>query len=167
MLRRDPCLASAGRGWGRSKSAAWRGVAGLVVLGTLLFTPTVAGAVFSGSTSKAMSVATAKLAAPTAPQTAWSATCERSTQGNSLLTVTITSYAKVAGANRHELTVFYPGNTPMQTKVLAAGQTQYPFTGNSRSMSGTMTYEIRGSYVVPGSTNVWQGPPLTRTVTCP
>lgn len=168
MLTRNPGFAPADRGWGRSKSAAWRMVAGLAVLGTFLFTPTVAEAVFSGSTAHVMSVTTAKLAAPNAAQIVWSATCVRGTQAESVLTITVGSYAKVPGANRHVLTVLSPSGAPHPTKVLAeTGQTQYEVRNTSRLMSGTWTYQIHGSYAIPGSSNIWQGPPISRTVICP
>lgn len=34
-------------------------------------------------------------------------------------------------------------------------------------LSGTWTYQIRGYYKVPNSTNFWAGQPLSGTLNCP
>ncbi|GAB3518064.1 hypothetical protein [Arthrobacter monumenti] len=139
---------------------------GLMLLASMLFTPTVAEAVFSGTASRVMTVTTAKLAAPDAVQTVSTASCEKA-GGDSKLTITVGSLAEVPGANLHELTVFNPAGEPIETVVLDAGGYVYPKTDQWKTMIGTWTYEIHGSYAVPGSTNVWEGPPLSRTVICP
>lgn len=140
---------------------------GAGVLAAMLLTPSVAQVVFSGSAAQTMSVTTAILAAPDPALTVTSATCDK-VKGDSVASVTVDTYATVPGANQHEPTVVGPAGNVVHHSVLEEpGGDQFTFGDKWRKMSGTWTYQIHGSYAVPGSNKVWVGPPLTRTFTCP
>ncbi|MBT2534291.1 hypothetical protein J7E83_19595 [Arthrobacter sp. ISL-48] len=121
-----------------------------------------ANASFIGTDRADTSYTTATLLAPAEQQTNVTVTCDV------LLlraTITVKNFGRVSQANFHEVKIYSgSGTSPVFTGDLSQ-QSGKTYTA-TYLVSGTWRVEIRGLYKVPGSTNVWTGPPLTRTVAC-
>ncbi|MEO3939760.1 hypothetical protein V3C41_01600 [Paenarthrobacter nicotinovorans] len=79
-------------------------------------------------------------------------------------TVTVNSFSTVTNANYHDIKIFDRSGNQEFTGDLskAAGKT---YT-SGYEVIGTWTYEIRGYYKVPGTSNMWTGKVLKGTLTC-
>ncbi|WP_347109466.1 hypothetical protein AAHB33_02385 [Paenarthrobacter sp. S56] len=128
----------------------------------------VAAGIFSGSTAAIAAFVDSAQASPQfsaasldAPAAAnVTMTCS---SGNRA-TVTVNSFSSVANANYHEVKLYDRSGTLQFTGDLsqASGRT-YAF---NRGNIGTWTYEIRGYYKVPGTSNAWTGKALSGSLTC-
>lgn len=154
--------------WHANRSNQRRRIAFTVaVLGTMLFTPTVAQAYFSGVAEEAISLTTAVLAAPDANGTPHAGSCVKE-KSQSIVTVAVETYAPVPLANRHELKVISPSGEVVHEEYLEnEGGNTYVGYGKRPEMAGTWVYEIRGVYEVPDSANAWAGSALSGTFDCP
>jgi hypothetical protein len=136
------------------------GVALFLMLGLTLVP--AANASFRATGHAETSYSTATLLAPAEQPTNITVTCDV------LLlraTITVKNFGRVAQANFHEVKIYSgSGTSPVFTGDLSqpSGKT-YSAT---YLVSGSWRVEIRGLYKVPNSTNVWTGPPLTRTLAC-
>lgn len=139
----------------------------IAVLITMLFTPAIAQAYFSGVAQEAMTLTTAELAAPDANGTPQAGSCMKE-NSESVVTVDVETYAEVPMANSHELKVINPSGEVVHEGYLEMdGGNHYVGSGKRPEMAGTWVYEIRGVYEVPGSDNAWVGPALSGTFDCP
>lgn len=157
----------AAKAWSRGTIAGLRRAAlALAVVLTLLLAPTAAYAAFTGNVQSQLGVSAAKLVAPAEAATHVNKSCGVGNYWGSA-NIMVASYGLVAGANYYELRVLDPRGALAFTGDLAssAGK-QYSFFGWSANIRGTWTYEIRGYYKVPGTTNSWAGAPLSGTVVC-
>lgn len=144
---------------------ALRSVAYLIVCAALISLPAVAAqAAFTASATAMITTSTQLLAAPDPAQMTVAAVCTGKNKKHQL-DISVTKFAAVPGANYHGLTIIDPAGTVQQSADLTttAGRS---YT-DSRADQGVWTYEIRGDYRVPGSTNTWRGNILRGTVTCP
>ncbi|MCF3140700.1 hypothetical protein LRQ04_15700 [Paenarthrobacter sp. AR 02] len=132
-------------------------IAAVVILG-LVGAPAAAFAAFSDTDQNASQFSTASLAAPATANVSMS--CSLGIRA----TVTVNSFGAVANANYHDIKLFNRSGTLEFTGDLskASGKT---YTSGYQVI-GTWTYEIRGYYKVPGTTNVWTGKVLKGTLTC-
>ncbi|MBG0738848.1 hypothetical protein IV500_05360 [Paeniglutamicibacter antarcticus] len=137
----------------------------VVVLGTGLLAIPVASAqaMFSVSARATVSASTLLLEAPASYGTQVASSCTGKNKKHHL-DISVDAFASVAGANYHSLTIRDPSGEIQQEGDLTtqAGRSY----SDSRAVAGAWTYEIRGDYRVPGSTNVWMGKPLQGTVIC-
>ncbi|MFK0002826.1 hypothetical protein ACIQTZ_23110 [Paenarthrobacter sp. NPDC090520] len=128
----------------------------------------VAAGVFSGSTAAmaafrdteqaAPQFSTASLAAPAA------ANVTMSCQFGIRATVTVNSFSTVANANYHEVKIFdRSGNLEFTGDLSKAAGKTYT---SGYEVIGTWSYEIRGYYKVPGTSNAWTGKVLKGNLTC-
>ncbi|NMR28152.1 hypothetical protein [Crystallibacter degradans] len=146
----------------RNSAALWRRLTAVLLLVlSLLSVPALAHAAFTGHASGSLSVGAAKLIAPSASATSVTATCNRYQQGSRQLIITAGNYGKVNHATSYEFIVKAPGGMVAHTgdPATSSGR-QYSQVGDKNGLSGTWTWELRGKYPVPGSTNVWTGQPL-------
>lgn len=141
-----------------------RTAAVLALAGALAGIPTAAQAVFSSTARATVSASTMTLAAPSPALMVVVASCEKFQGTKRYLEIDVVGFGAVAEANFHTLTVTDPaGNIDYQGDLSAtAGRSFAP----GKSDKGDWTYEIRGEYRVPGTTNIWTGKKLTGTVTC-
>lgn len=136
-----------------------------LVLG-LVLTPSLAVAAFHDTAQDSMSVSTAQLEAPAEAGTQMWAWCFADEQ-SSLMVVYVRDYAKVANANHHQLSVTGPrGKRVHSSNVETFAGNWFVRWADKADMAGVWKYELRGSYHVPGSDNVWTGEPLQGQRTC-
>lgn len=141
----------------------WTRVIGVMAVGAvLILTPGIAQASFVSGTQSHMGTSTLTLTAPAKTGTSVDASCSHSRSGY-VLSIQINSLAAVPGANAYQLTVRSPAGAESKADVGTKNGTVYQWSSTG---SGTWTYEIRGQYKVPGTSNVWTGLPLTDYVTC-
>lgn len=137
-----------------------------LILGTaLLSIPAVAAhAAFTASAAARVTVSTGILEAPTPAKTGVTATCTGKNKKHQL-DIAVGTFVPVAGANYHSLTITGPGGVIESSADLTttAGRSY----SDSKASEGTWTWEIRGDYRVPNTTNVWKGKPLKGAVVCP
>jgi len=136
------------------------------VVAALVFAPSTAFAAFSGSTQSQLTVSAAKLLAPAASATKVNTSCGVGNWWGSA-NIMVSSYGNVPGANYYELKVLDPhGAVAFTGDLSSAVGKQYSFLNWSSNIRGTWTYEIRGYYKVPGSTNAWAGSALSGIILC-
>lgn len=85
-------------------------------------------------------------------------------QNGGRVTVTVNSYSAATYANYHEIKIWNNSGNLEFTGDLSktTGRTYTSGPGHV----GNRTYEIRGSYKVPGTTNTWTGKALKGTLSC-
>ncbi|GAA2870134.1 hypothetical protein [Paenarthrobacter ilicis] len=129
-----------------------------VVLLGLVAAPAAAFAAFTGSDRATPQFSAASLAAPAAANVTMSCSFGLRT------TVTVNSFSTVANANYHEIKIYDRAGSLEFTGDLskAAGKT---YTSGIEII-GTWTYEIRGYYKVPGTSNAWTGKVLKGSMSC-
>ncbi|WP_369746085.1 hypothetical protein [Paenarthrobacter sp. AMU7] len=127
-----------------------------------------AHAQFSDTAPGAMAVSAAKIPAPAASTVSVSKSCD-SFLWFGQAKISVSSFAAVAYANYHELKVIDPDGVVRFTGDLskASGKAYSSGVQSTSNLSGTWTYQIRGYYKVPNSTNAWADTPLTGTLNCP
>ncbi|MFJ4208835.1 hypothetical protein ACIPY2_10285 [Paenarthrobacter sp. NPDC089675] len=128
----------------------------------------VAAGIFSGSTAAVAAFTDGDQAAPRFSAASLDAPAAANvtmscTSGNRA-TVTVNSFSSVANANYHEVRLFDRSGSLQFTGDLSqpSGRT-YAF---NRGNIGTWTYEIRGYYKVPGTSNMWTGKALQGSLVC-
>lgn len=137
----------------------------LIVGAALLSVPSVAAhAVFTSSASATATVSTYLLPAPDPAQTAVTATCTGKNKKHQL-DIAVGTFLPVQGANYHSLMITDPDGVIQQFSDLTT--TDGRSYSDPKAGTGTWTYEIRGDYRVPNTTNVWRGKSLKGIVTCP
>jgi hypothetical protein len=137
----------------------------LIVGIALLAVPAVAAhAAFTASAAARVTVSTGILAAPDAAKTAVTATCTGKNKKHQL-GIAVGTFVPVTGANYHSLTIKDPDGVIEKTADLTttAGRSY----SDPKAATGTWTWEIRGDYRVPNTTNVWTGKTLKGTIYCP
>lgn len=144
----------------RTLRTAASAIAGAV----LVSVPAVAAhAAFTASAAATTSMSSRTLAAPNPATTPVTATCPGKGKRHQL-DITVGAFTPVPGANYHRLTITDPAGAVQQSAALS------PATGgsysNASAAAGVWTYEIRGDFLVPGSSNTWTGAPMRGTVTC-
>lgn len=132
-------------------------VTAAVALG-MMAAPAAALASFTGSDRATPQYSTATLAAPATANVTMSCTF------GIRATVTVNSFSPVTYANYHDIKVFDRSGTLEFTGDLSKSSGKTYTSGYE--IIGTWTYEIRGYYKVPGSTNMWTGKVLKGTLTC-
>ncbi|UKA50524.1 hypothetical protein LFT48_02980 [Arthrobacter sp. FW305-123] len=132
-------------------------IVAVVVLG-LIAGPTAAVAALTDNER-----ATPQFSAAIIPAPATASVTMRCTFGLQTV-VTVNSYGAVANANYYEVKVYdRSGNLEFTGDLShAAGRTY----SSGIEIIGTWSYEVRGYYKVPGSSNSWSGKPLKGTMTC-
>ncbi|MEI2277436.1 hypothetical protein OHC50_08160 [Paenarthrobacter ilicis] len=127
-----------------------------------------AHAKFNDTETGAMAVAAAKLTAPAANTVTVTKSCD-SFLWWSQAKISVGAFAAVPYANYHELKIIDPDGVVQFTGDLSKTNGKAYNSGyqSAGSLSGTWTYQIRGYYKVPNSTNAWIGQPLTGTLNCP
>lgn len=132
-------------------------IAAVVLLG-LVTAPTAAFAAFTDTEHSAPQFSTASLAAPATANVSMS--CSFGIRA----TVTVNSFGAVTYANYHDIKIFdRSGNLEFTGDLSKASGKTYT---SGYEVIGTWTYEIRGYYKVPGTSNVWAGKVLKGTLTC-
>ncbi|MGK3958156.1 hypothetical protein ACLKOZ_18420 [Arthrobacter sp. R4] len=135
------------------------GVVTALTLGVTL-APGSAFAAFSGMNHVATPFSAATLPAPAAHQTTVTIECALV-----LSTIAVTRYDRVLNANYHELKIYSGSSTtPVHTGDLSK-PAQRKFS-SAMLFTGSWRVEIAGQYRVPGSTNVWTGPPFIKYLQC-
>lgn len=137
----------------------------LIVGVALLSVPAVAAhAAFTASAAARVTVSTGVLAAPDPAKTAVTATCTGKNKKHQL-DIAVGTFVPVTGANYHSLTITNPAGVIVKFSDLTttAGRSY----SDSTASAGTWTWEIRGDYRVPNTTNVWTGKTLKGTISCP
>jgi hypothetical protein len=143
-----------------SKNHTWRALAGVTAVAlSMMAGPAAALAAFSDAEDASSQYSAMRLLAPTGADVVM--TC---TANGAKVAVDVNSFAEVPGANYHEIKLYNPSGTLEFTGDLSknAGKS---YKSGIQSV-GTWTYEIRGYYKVPGTTNTWKGSALTGTLTC-
>jgi predicted ribosomally synthesized peptide with SipW-like signal peptide len=132
-------------------------IAAVVLLG-LIAAPTAAFAAFTDTERATPQFTAASLAAPA--NASVSMTCSFGIRA----TVTVNSFSTVTNANYHDIKIFDRSGNLEFTGDLSktAGKT---YT-SGYEVIGTWSYEIRGYYKVPGTTNTWTGKTLKGTLSC-
>ncbi|ASN19090.1 hypothetical protein [Arthrobacter sp. YN] len=127
-----------------------------------------AHAKFNDTASGVMAVSAAKIPAPAANTVTVTKSCD-SFLWFGQAKISVSSFPAVAYANYHELKVIDPDGVVRFTGDLskASGKSYSSGVQSTSNLSGTWTYQIRGYYKVPNSTNAWAGTPLTGTLNCP
>lgn len=142
-----------------------RSLASLIVGAVLICLPAVAAnAAFTASAAARATVSTHLLAAPEPAQTTVRSSCTGKNKKHQL-DITVGNFTPVPGANYHSLTIRDPDGVIQQSADLTT--TDGRSYTDQRANKGIWTYEIRGDYRVPGTTNIWKGDSLRGTVTCP
>ncbi|UKA48655.1 hypothetical protein LFT48_14515 [Arthrobacter sp. FW305-123] len=126
-----------------------------------------AHASFSDTDTGAMAMTAARIPAPAANTVAVTKSCD-SFLWFGQAKISVSSFTAVAFANYHELKVIDPDGVVQFTGDMSksSGRSYSSGIQNSANLSGTWTYQIRGYYKVPNSTNSWAGQPLTGTLNC-
>ncbi|WP_144662813.1 hypothetical protein [Paenarthrobacter nicotinovorans] len=152
------------------KPILWRVPATFVALLLVLmgFSLSPAHAQFNDTESAGMPVAAAKIQAPAANTVSVTKSCD-SFLWFGQAKISVGSYTAITYANYYELKVIDPDGVVQFTGDLSktAGRSYSSGVQNAANLSGTWTYQIRGYYKVPNSTNSWAGLPLTGTLNCP
>ncbi|MFH5878574.1 hypothetical protein [Arthrobacter sp. NA-172] len=152
-LRRSPSTADVAK-----TPAIGRVAAVLAAAAVLIFAPGIAQAAFKSSTSGSTSASTLKLATPTASQV--TSTCNNST-------LVITLKTPVTGANYHQLIVKDKSSAVVYTGDLnTSNHWTYTLNNTYNGQNGNYTFQIRGQYHVPSSSNIWTGSPYTKIIGC-
>ncbi|WP_026542346.1 hypothetical protein [Paenarthrobacter nicotinovorans] len=132
-------------------------IAAAVVLG-LAAAPTAAFAAFTGTAQSAPQFSAASLAAPAAANV--SMACSFGIRA----TITVNSFSTVTNANYHDVKIFdRSGNLEFTGDLSKAAGKTYT---SGYEIIGTWSYEIRGYYKVPGTTNTWTGKVLKGSLSC-
>ncbi|MCF3137762.1 SipW-dependent-type signal peptide-containing protein [Paenarthrobacter sp. AR 02] len=132
-------------------------IAAVVALG-LIAAPTAAFAAFTDVERATPQYTAASLAVPAAANVTM--TCSFGIRA----TVTVNSFSTVANANYHDIKIFdRSGNLEFTGDLSKAAGKTYT---SGYEVIGTWTYEIRGYYKVPGSTNTWTGKVLKGSLSC-
>ena len=143
-----------------SKNHTWRALAGVTVVAvSMMAGPTAALAAFSDTRNATPQYSAMRLLAPTSADVVM--TCSAN---GAKVAVDVNSFAEVPGANYHEIKLYSPSGTLEFTGDLSKNAGKSYRSGIQPL--GSWTYEIRGYYKVPGSTNTWKGSALTGTLTC-
>jgi hypothetical protein len=124
----------------------------------MIAAPTAALAVFNDSEKASAEYSTATIPAPV------SANVSMSCQFGLRATVTVNSYSAAANANYHDIKIF-----DRYGKLEFTGDLSKPSGRTYTSgfeIIGTWTYEIRGYYKVPGTSNIWTGKVLKGSLSC-
>jgi hypothetical protein len=138
--------------------ALGRVAAVLAAAAVLVFAPGIAQAAFNSSASGSTSLSTLTLTTPTASQV--TSTCNNNT-------LVITLKTPVTGANYHQLIVKDKNSQVVYTGNLnAANNWKYTLNNTYNGQNGNFTFEIRGQYRVPSTSNIWTGSPYTKTIGC-
>ncbi|MEV7660716.1 hypothetical protein [Paenarthrobacter sp. NPDC089316] len=152
------------------KPILWRVPA--VLLAALLvlmgFSLSPANAQFNDTESAGMPVAAARIQAPAANSVSVTKSCD-SFLWFGQAKISVASYTAITYANYYELKVIDPDGVVQFTGDLSksTGRSYSSGIQSVGALSGTWTYQIRGYYKVPNSTNSWAGQPLTGTLNCP
>lgn len=80
--------------------------------------------------------------------------------------MTLQAFPSVPLANAHTLTITAPGNAVLGTMEVRPAGATYEYKIHPNQTTQTLTWELRGLYKVPGTTNTWTGKPLSGTVRC-
>lgn len=127
-----------------------------------------AHAKFSDTETGVMAVSAARIPAPAANTVPVTKSCD------SLLwwgqaKISVGSSPAASYANYHEMKIIDPDGVVQFTGDLSktSGRSYTSGIQTVSNLSGTWTYQIRGYYKVPNSTNAWAGQPLTGTLNCP
>ncbi|MFI2565943.1 hypothetical protein [Paenarthrobacter sp. NPDC018779] len=129
----------------------------VVVIGHLA-APTAALASFKDSEQAAPQFSAANISAPASANVTMSCTF------GIRATVTVNSFSAVANANYHEVKIFdRSGNLEFTGDLSKAAGKTYT---SGYEVIGTWSYEIRGYYKVPGTSNTWTGKVLKGNLTC-
>ncbi|MBT2585924.1 hypothetical protein [Arthrobacter sp. ISL-95] len=123
---------------------------------------------FNDTETGAMAITAARIPAPAANTVAVTKSCD-SFLWFGQAKISVGAFTAVAYANYHELKIIDPDGVVQFTGDLSktAGKSYSSGVQNVSNLSGAWTYQIRGYYKVPNSTNSWTGPPLTGTLNCP
>ncbi|RAM37301.1 hypothetical protein [Arthrobacter globiformis] len=140
----------------------WRVLTTLTVLSLAMsMIPTAAIAAFSSTRQAAAQHSAATITAPAAAGTTVTMSCYYGIRA----TVTVEAYSKAPNANYHEIKLYNRNKALEFTGDLSQAEGRTYTSG--LELIGTWTYEIRGYYKVPNSTNTWAGAePLKGTLTC-
>lgn len=138
--------------------------AALVLAASLAAFPAAAQAVFTATARASVTVSAMTLEAPDPALMRVTATCANLSGNKRRLDITVISFGPVPGAGSHTLAVSDPSGAVVYRADLSSGAGRS--FGHDRSDKGDWSYEIRGEYRVPGTSNMWTGKPLTGTVTC-
>lgn len=127
-----------------------------------------AHAKFNDTETGTLAVAAARIPAPAAATVAVTKSCD-SFLWFGQAKISVGAFTAVPSANYHELKIIDPDGVEQFTGDLSktAGKSYSSGVQNAGNLSGTWTYQIRGYYKVPNSTNAWAGQPLTGTLNCP
>ncbi|MGJ3192918.1 SipW-dependent-type signal peptide-containing protein [Paenarthrobacter sp. FR1] len=129
----------------------------VVVLG-LVAAPTAAFAAFTDMDRATPAFSAASIPAPA------SANVTMSCSFGLRATVTVNSFSAATHANYHDVKLFdRSGNLEFTGDLSKASGKSYT---SGLEIIGTWTYEIRGYYKVPGTSNTWTGKVLKGTLTC-
>lgn len=143
-----------------SRNHTWRALAGVTALAvSMMAWPAAALAAFSDIENATAQYSAMRLLAPTGADVIM--TCSAN---GAKVAVDVDSFAEVPGANYHEIKLYNPRGTLEFTGDL--GKNAGKSYKSGIQPVGTWTYEIRGYYKVPGSTNMWKGSALTGILTC-
>ncbi|MFI2565536.1 hypothetical protein [Paenarthrobacter sp. NPDC018779] len=139
--------------------------AAFLILGVQL---SPAHAKFNDTETAATAVTAARIPAPAANTVTVTKSCDTFLWFGQVK-ISVGTYANVAFANYHELKIIDPDGVVQFTGDLSktAGKSYNSGVQNASNLTGTWTYQIRGYYKVPNSTNSWTGQPLTGTLSCP
>ncbi|MFK0003078.1 hypothetical protein [Paenarthrobacter sp. NPDC090522] len=127
-----------------------------------------AHAKFNDTETGATAVTAARIPAPAANTVTVTKSCD-SFLWFGQVKISVGAFTNVAYANYHELKIIDPDGVVQFTGDLSktAGKSYNSGVQNASNLTGTWTYQIRGYYKVPNSTNTWIGQPLTGTLNCP
>ncbi|WP_159704999.1 SipW-dependent-type signal peptide-containing protein [Arthrobacter sp. 18067] len=132
-------------------------IAAVVLLG-LIAAPTAAFAAFTDTERATPQFSAASLAAPAAANVTMS--CSFGIRA----TVTVNSFSAVTNANYHDVKIFdRSGNLEFTGDLSKASGKSYT---SGYEVIGTWSYEIRGYYKVPGTSNTWTGKVLKGNLSC-
>lgn len=132
-------------------------IAAVVVLG-LITAPTAAVAAFTDTDRATPAFSAASIPAPA------NASVSMSCVFGLRATVTVNSFSAATHANYHEVKLFdRSGNLEFTGDLSKTSGKSYT---SGVKIIGTWTYEIRGYYKVPGTSNAWTGKVLKGSLTC-
>ena len=131
---------------------------GIAVLLGLVAAPAAAFAAFTDTDHASPQFSAASLAAPA------SASVHMTCSFGIRATVTVNSFSAVEHANYHDIKLFDRyGSLEFTGDLNKASGHSYT---SGLKIIGTWSYEIRGYYKVPGTSNVWTGKVLKGTLSC-
>ncbi len=127
-----------------------------------------AHAQFNDTDAGAMALTAARIPTPAANTVAVTKSCD-SFLWFAQAKISVGSFPAVPFANYHELKVIDPDGVVRFTGDMSksSGRSYSSGIQSIGDLSGTWTYQIRGYYKVPNSTNFWAGQPLSGTLNCP